>query len=118
MNSKSSPDQRNKVIHAQYALIVTPLQNMRTRFTENMGQTPESLGRPVVNADNEKILQKYGFSNSPIAGATGSAGATAGASTPLINLHSDGKTTIGWDGKQWVDSTTRQPYTASAQGAK
>lgn len=30
----------------------------------------------------------------------------------LTNLHSDGKTTIGWDGKQWVDQSTNKPYVA------
>lgn len=29
---------------------------------------------------------------------------------PLTNLHTNGKETIGWDGKQWVDTKTRKPY--------
>lgn len=81
LSSKMSPQQRNATIHAQYGLIVTPMQNMKVRFIENMGQTPESLGRPVVNADNEKILQKYGYGSSSIAGnpATGIPGLPPGA---------------------------------------
>jgi hypothetical protein len=35
----------------------------------------------------------------------------------LSNLHksADGKQTIGWDGKQWVDTATNQPYAAPTQ---
>jgi hypothetical protein len=34
----------------------------------------------------------------------------------LSNMHksTDGKQTIGWDGKQWVDVATKQPYAAPA----
>lgn len=121
-NSKAAPQQRNGVIKAQYGLIVTPMQNMRTRFTENMGQTPESLGRPVLNANNEAILQKYGFANSPVVAPAGAVGGMP--NVPLSNLHTNGNVTIGWDGKQWVDATTRVPYLPPAppnnqeQGAK
>jgi hypothetical protein len=113
LSSKMSAGQRAATIKAQFGLIVTPMNNMRTRFTENMGQTPESFGRPVINAENEKILQKYGYGSSPVAG-----GAPAAGQAPLQQLHSMGNITIGWDGKNWVDSTTRQPYQAPAQGAK
>ena len=43
--------------------------------------------------------------------------AGGGAPAPLTNLHSNGTVTIGWDGKQWVDAATRQPYTPPAQTA-
>ena len=77
LSSKMSAGQRAGTIKAQFGLIVTPMNNMRTRFTENMGATPESMGRPVVNAENEKILQKYGYGSSPVAG--GIAGLPPGA---------------------------------------
>jgi hypothetical protein len=31
----------------------------------------------------------------------------------LMNLQSNGTVTIGWDGTQWVDATTRKPYTGA-----
>lgn len=34
---------------------------------------------------------------------------------PLQSLHSNGTVTIGWDGKNWVDSKTRQPYTSGGK---
>jgi hypothetical protein len=50
---------------------------------------------PIVSAEAQANIQRI----------------RAGANqTPLTNLHTNGKVTIGWDGHQWVDSTTRQPY--------
>lgn len=56
-------------------------------------------------------LQKYNTGGS----FRGTAMGQPAPQPALTNLHSDGKVTIGWDGKQWVDSQTRQPYTTGAQ---
>jgi hypothetical protein len=45
------------------------------------------------------------------AGSTRQSGAAGGGfdASKLQNLHTNGKVTIGWDGKNWVDSTTGKP---------
>ena len=59
LSSKLSAEQRRDVINAQFRLIQTPMDNMTKRFSENMGQSPESMGRPVLNNTSQAIMNKY-----------------------------------------------------------
>lgn len=126
LGHQNSPGQRAGVIHAQLGLIMTPLTNMRTRFTENMGQTPESMGRPVVNPQNEEILKKYGMSSTPPAAqapqsgqaapvqsnkpAPGPAEAKAASTVKRWAIGPDGQHRVYTvDGTTWLDSQTGEP---------
>lgn len=112
--------------------IRTALNVMANQATDRLDAINETY-KTVTSRDYPNLITPRAKSLAPVLGIgdrvsqygsggflfTGPSSVTGGAGTqgqaPLSNLHSNGQTTIGWDGKQWVDSNTRKPYQAPAQ---
>jgi len=84
----------------------------RRAYGEHYAGLISSTGRQAAkNLGLEKEISQYP-DETAFGGAspTGIPNTAINSPKPLTNLHSDGKVTIGWDGAQWVDQATNQPY--------
>jgi hypothetical protein len=97
----SSDTMRNAMVALVPSLLTpTPLAEEKMNQFENTLHQLET-GAPTPGRQSKPRQNPAAGGGNPAAGFDAS---------KLKELHSNGKVTIGWDGKNWVDSTTGKPY--------